>query len=143
MRRKIALLNKPLAFGVILILITFTPISSAINIKPNDVNENVKIYKFARIKTTKTTGADILCFPGYLRTVFFNDCLLLHSFIAYQGNYWEGWHLTINGDEVSRGRGYIFGFTGKITNWLLFGFNPDYGAFDINGIAILIIHIAD
>ena len=124
-------------------LLILVPISSAVDIRPNLEDDNVEIYKFARIKTTQKTGGCAFCLPGFLRSVYLLGVTLFHSFVFYDNNYWEGWYLTINGEEVSRGRGYIFGFTGQITNWWMFGFNPDYEAFDLNGFALLIIHISD
>jgi hypothetical protein len=114
------------------------------NIKTDISNENIKIYKLARIKTTETTGGSAFCFPGLIRSLTLIGAILFHSFVVYDDDYWEGWYLTINGDRVSRGQGYIFGFTGRITNWYGgLGFKPDYCAFDLDGIALLIIHISD
>lgn len=127
----------------ILMLILLLPVSSAIDIKTEMPNDNIKTYRLARIKTTATTGGIAFCFPGFLRSIYLNGLTLFHSFVFFDDNYWEGWYLTINGETVPRGRGYIFGFTGKITNWWLFQFNPDYEAFNLDGFALLIIHIPD
>ena len=128
----------------ILILITVVPASSAIEVKTDISNDNIKIYKLARIKTTESTGGCAFCLPGFIRSIYLNGVTLFHSFVFYDDNYWEGWYLTINGEKVSRGRGYIFGFTGQITNWLGgFGTKPDEDFFDLNGFALLIIHISD
>jgi hypothetical protein len=70
------------------------------------------------------------------------DNILLHSFVAYQCDSWEPWYLTINGEQVGRGRGFIFGFTGKIFNWLG-GFGTKFDYFDIDGFGMIIIHISD
>ena len=114
------------------------------NIKTEKTNDNIKTYKLARIKTTETTGGYAFCFPGFYRSIFQIGNMLFHSFVAYDDNYWEGWYLTINGDKVSRGHGYIFGFTGRITNWLGgFGTKPDEDTFDLDGFGLLIIHISD
>ncbi len=120
------------------------PVSSAVDIRSDLVNDNIKIYKFARIKTTETTGGFAFCIPGFYRSILLAGNFILHSFVAYEWESWEGWYLTINGDKVSRGRGFIFGFTGRITNWLGgFGTKPDYCAFDLDGFALFIIHISD
>jgi hypothetical protein len=126
----------------ILILLLLLPITSAVDIDTERGNDSLKTYRLTRIKTTKTSGGSAFCFPGFLRSIVVG-CTLIHSFVFYDDNYWEGWYLTIDGEKVSRGRGYIFGFTGKITNWWLFQFNPDYEAFDLDGFAIFIIHISD
>jgi hypothetical protein len=120
------------------------PISSAVDIRSDLEDDNVKIYKFARIKTTETSGGYAFCFPGFFRSVYHIGNILFHSFVAYDNNYWGGWYLTINGEKISRGRGYIFGFTGRITNWLGgFGTKPDEDYFDLDGFALQIIHISD
>lgn len=128
----------------ILMLILIIPVSSAIDIRSETSNDNIKIYKFAKIRTTRTTGGYAFCFPGFFRSVYQIGNILFLSFVAYDDNYWEGWYLTINGDKVPRGRGYIFGFTGRITNWLGgFGTKPDEDTFNLNGFALQIIHIPD
>ena len=96
----------------ILILLLLIPVSSAIDINADITNDNVKIYKLARIKTSKLSGGIAFCLPGFLRSIYLNGVTLFNSFVFYDDNYWEGWHLTINGEKVSRGCGYIFGFTG-------------------------------
>ncbi|KYK23207.1 hypothetical protein AYK21_02935 [Thermoplasmatales archaeon SG8-52-2] len=128
----------------ILILLFLIPVSSAIEVRTDISNDNIKVYKLAKIKTTETTGGSAFCFPGLFRSMTLIGPILFHSFVVYDDDYWEGWYLTINGDKVSRGQGYIFGFTGRITNWYGgLGFKPDYRAFDLDGIALLIIHISD
>ncbi|UCF50143.1 MAG: hypothetical protein JSU91_01280 [Thermoplasmatales archaeon] len=128
----------------ILALLMLIPATSAVDIRSDLEDDNVEIYKFARIKTTERTGGFALCFPGYLRSIYLWRIILFHSYVVYEDNYWEGWYLTINGDKVSRGSGYIFGFSGIITNWWGgLGTKPDYNAFELDGVALRVIHISD
>ena len=121
------------------ILVSFPTVIS----EPEEIeNDNIRFYKLARIKTTDKTGGFAFCIPGFYRSIYLVDNNLVHSFVAYEWESWEGWFLTINGDEVPKGRGFIFGFAGRIQNWPGgFGFKPDYNAFALDGLGLLIIHI--
>ena len=136
-------MNKKILIGsiiavAILILVSFPTVIG----EPEEIeNDNLRIYKLAKIKTTDTTGGFAFCAPGFYRSILLNRNIILHSFVAYEWDSWEGWFLTINGNEVPKGRGFIFGFTGSIQNWLL-GI-PNYSAFDLAGFGMLIIHIPD
>ena len=124
--------------------LAISPVIRAIDKDTMDADKGrIKIYKFAKIKTTKSTGGLALCIPGIFRSIFLSRCTLLHSFIAYRYDNCEEWYLTINSEMVPRGNGYIIGFSGQINNWIAYQFGMNYYTFDINGSSLLIIHISD
>ena len=107
------------------------------------------VYILFKIKTTGNNGncdGYVLCLPGLIRSVFWRFLLRDNIAVAYAIYSYKarqspmdpfGWHFTINGYGVSKGRGHIIGYFGRVRlsifpNWY----------FMLDGSAVLIFYKA-
>ena len=138
-------MKKKILIGSIIVVMMLVALTFPTALCDSDeiVDKKNKVYKLARIRTTQETGGHVICIPGVIRSFGMYTGYMLLSFVMYNWDICEGWYLTINGEEVGRGRGFIFGFTGNAQNHIYLPGEPDYSAFDLVGFGLMVIHIPD
>ncbi len=101
---------------------------------------NIKgVYILAEVKTTETTDGGVGCFPGVLRSIFgYNakGAFVKYDDEGHMNKILYGWNLHIDGELISKNKGYIFGYFGYVKN----GFHGEFSYFDLDGFGVLIIH---
>jgi len=107
-------------------------------IESNNVDAS-EVYILARVKTTDDTGGYASCFPGFIRSL--NGFVAKGIYVNYEWYTYHNtydWHLHINGELVSKGEGYIFGYFGYVYTFSLCPHVDSY--FILNGFGVLIFH---
>lgn len=100
-----------------------------------------KIYISVDVQTTRESDGGALCIPGFLRTWIghFNakGSYVMYGPVEYPH---EGWHLEIDGEEVSEKDGYIIGFFGIVDNAYTEMPPESFITFMLDGSGILVFH---
>ena len=122
-------------------------IQSIIENYDTDITNVNILYK---IKTTGRNGncdGFMFCFPGLIRSVFWRFLLRKKIAVAYAIYSYKirqstrssfGWNFTINGYEVSKGKGHIIGYFGRARLKMF----PNHQHFMLDGSAVLFFHKA-
>lgn len=112
-------------------------------IESNNVNA-CEVYILAKVKTTDKTDGILTCFPGLYRSLFgffAKGIYVNYSWWNYDNIH--GWHLTINGNLVSEGTGYIFGYFGYVYYFAMSDPHCPEFYFKLNGFGVLIFHYGE